>query len=165
MPDAVPATSERSDHSDVPATAPQPIVELDHAECVEIIRRQRMCVVSMADGDIPYAVPVYYGFDGSSIFLGIAEGHKTEVLDRNPRVHVIITEAGEEDSWRSVAIAGIATVLSDGAERAHGIDALIAHNRRPERATAGGASTPPRRRSGGRVLRIDHAVVTGRARR
>jgi nitroimidazol reductase NimA-like FMN-containing flavoprotein (pyridoxamine 5'-phosphate oxidase superfamily) len=143
---------------------PPPIVELDHAECLEVIQRQRMCVVAMADDEGPYAVPVYYGFDGESLYLGVAEGRKTQVLDRNPRVHVIIAEPGDGDSWRSVAIAGRATALIEPAERARGIEALIAHNRRAERGGTD-SHTPRRPRSGGRVIRLDEAVITGRARR
>ena len=145
-----------------PATPP-PIVELDRTECLEIIARQRMCVVSMTDGERPYAVPLYYGFDGESLYLGVAEGLKTQVLDRNPAVHVIIIEPGDGDRWRSVAIAGRVSVLTEPAERTRGIEVLIAHNRRPERGNA--ERTPHRPRSGGRILRIDDAVMTGRARR
>jgi nitroimidazol reductase NimA-like FMN-containing flavoprotein (pyridoxamine 5'-phosphate oxidase superfamily) len=146
------------------AESSSPVIELDQAECLDIVRRQRMCVVAVADGEIPYAVPVYYGFDGTSIYLGVAEGRKTRVLDRNPRVHVIIAEPGEGDRWRSVAIAGRATVLVDPVERSRGIEALVAHNRRPDRDEST-RSAPIRPRSGGRILRVDEAVITGRARR
>jgi nitroimidazol reductase NimA-like FMN-containing flavoprotein (pyridoxamine 5'-phosphate oxidase superfamily) len=122
-----------------------------------------MCVVAMTDGEVPYAVPAYYGFDGTSLYLGVAEGRKTRVLDVNARVHVIVAEPAAGDSWRSVAIAGRATVLIDPDERARGIDALIAHNRRP--AQGGDAPPPSRPRTGGRILRIDDAIITGRARR
>lgn len=118
----------------------------------------------MTDAEVPYAVPVYYGFDGSSLYLGVAEGRKTSVLDANPRVHIIISEPGEGDSWRSVAIAGRATMLTDPEDRARGIAALIAHNRRPERP-ASAAQAPARHRTGGRVIRIDDHVISGRARR
>ena len=143
-----------------PAGGPPPIVELGDAECREILHSQRMCVVSMIDDGVPYAVPVYYGYDGASLYLGVAEGRKTHALDANPRVHIIVTETGEGDRWRSVAIAGRATVLDAPDEREEGIAVLIAHNRRPDR----GAAPPPRRR-GGRILRIDDATITGRARR
>jgi hypothetical protein len=161
---SAPRSGDTESSSTTSAESLSPIVELDQTECLEIVRRQRMCVVAIADGEIPYAVPVYYGFDGTSIYLGVAEGRKTRVLDRNPRVHVIIAEPGEGDRWRSVAIAGRATVLVDPVERSRGIEALIAHNRRPERDEST-SNAPIRPRSGGRILRIDEAVITGRARR
>ncbi|HUF29364.1 MAG TPA: pyridoxamine 5'-phosphate oxidase family protein [Gemmatimonadaceae bacterium] len=166
-PDAAMSTARTtgSDSGKTPSESPPLIVELDEVECREIIVRQRMCVVAMVDADVPYAVPVYYGFDGAALYLGVAEGRKTRVLDDNPRVHVIITEPGEGDSWRSVAIAGRAIVLTEPAERAQGIAALIAHNRRPERSAGAGEHAPTRPRTGGRVIRIDDPVITGRARR
>ena len=142
-----------------------PIVDLDEQECYEVIARHRMCVVAMTDAGVPYAVPVYYGFDGTSLYLGVAEGRKTSVLDANPRVHIIISEPGEGDSWRSVAIAGKATMLTNPEDRAHGIAALIAHNRRPDRPAGSAAQSPARHRTGGRVIRIDDSVISGRARR
>lgn len=154
-----------SGSSSVTSDSLTPIVELDERECFEIIARHRMCVVAMTDAGVPYAVPVYYGFDGSSLYLGVAEGRKTSVLDANPRVHIIITEPGEGDSWRSVAIAGKATMLTEPEDRARGIAALIAHNRRPDRAAGSAAQAPPRQRSGGRVIRIDDHLISGRARR
>ena len=141
---------------------PRAIVPLSDAQCRELLARQRMCVVSLVDGAEPYAVPVFYGFDGDTMYLGVAEGRKTRALDANWRVYIVVTEVGPGDAWRSVAIAGCARTLTDGAERQRGIDVLIAHNRRLREARGEGAA-PPRRPGGGRVLRIDQAVVTGRA--
>jgi len=129
-----------------------------------VLRAQRLCVVAMADGDVPYAVPVYYGFDGTSLYLGIAEGRKTEVLDRNTRVCAVVTEPGPGDAWRSVMVVGRAVSLSDPNERARGIAVLTEHNRRPDRP-AQEAGGPSRRAAGGRVLMIADAEITGRARR
>jgi hypothetical protein len=154
-----------SGSSSVPSESLTPIVELDEQECFEVIARHRMCVVAMTDAGVPYAVPVYYGFDGASLYLGVAEGRKTRVLDANPRVHIIISEPGEGDSWRSVAIAGRATMLTDPEDRARGIAALIAHNRRPDRPAGSAAQAPVRHRAGGRVIRIDDQLISGRARR
>jgi len=138
------------------------IVPLSNAECRGVLERQRLCVVSVVDDGEPYAVPVFYGFDGRALFLGVAEGRKTRALDVSARVYIVVTEVGPGDAWRSVAIAGRARTLTDAAERQAAIDVLVAHNRRVR------ASDPPRdaspsRRTGGRVLRIEDAVVTGRA--
>lgn len=145
--------------------SPPPIVELTLPECHEVLARQRLCVLSVVDGSAPYAVPVYYGFDGQSLYLGVSVGRKTQALEVNPQVHIVVTEAEDGDRWRSVAIAGRVTVLSDPEERARGIDALIAHNRRSERKGVDRGPAAPARRSGGRVFRIDDTAISGRARR
>ena len=150
---------------DVPRTTPSPrreIVSLSDAQCREVLARQRMCVMSVVDGAEPYAVPVFYGFDGEDLYLGIAEGRKTRALDANPRVYLVVTEVGPGDAWRSVTMAGVACTLTDGVERQRGIDVLIAHNRRFRTPRPDG-SPPPRRPAGGRVLRIDRAIVSGRS--
>lgn len=143
-----------------------PIVVLDGNECRQVLARQRMCVMAVADGPDPYAVPLYFGFDGEAMYLGVAEGRKTRALDVNPRVCVVVIEEGPGDAWRSVQVAGVATCLLDAVERARGIQVLIDHNRRSG-GDADAVARPvpaPRPRTGGRVLRIDGAVITGRAR-
>ena len=150
---------------DTPQATPSPprtIVPLSDAQCREVLARQRMCVLSVVDGAEPYAVPVFYGFDGEDMYLGIAEGRKTRALDANPRVYIMVTEVGPGDAWRSVAIAGCARMLTEDTERQRAIDVLIAHNRR----FRGRDSEPgalPRRPAGGRVRRIDQSLVTGRS--
>ena len=144
------------------ASPPRAIVPLSDAECRAVLERQRLCVVSVVDEGEPYAVPVFYGFDGHALFLGVAEGRKTRALDVSARVYIVVTEVGPGDAWRSVAIAGRARTLVDAAERQAAIDVLVAHNRRV-RSSDPPRDGPPPRRTGGRVLRIEDAVVTGRA--
>lgn len=148
-----------------PAVAPPParvIVPLGDAECRVVLERQRLCVVSVVDGGEPYAVPVFYGFDGETLYLGTSEGRKTRALDANSRVYVLVTEVGPGDAWRSVAIAGRARTLTTDAERQQAIEVLIAHNRRV-RASTGATSPPPRRVGGGRILCIEDAIISGRS--
>jgi nitroimidazol reductase NimA-like FMN-containing flavoprotein (pyridoxamine 5'-phosphate oxidase superfamily) len=144
--------------------APEPriIVTLTDAECRAVLERQRLCIVSVIDGDEPYAVPVFYGFDGETLFLGTSEGRKTRAIDANSRVYVLVTEVGPGYAWRSVGIAGYARTLTTDGERQHAVDVLMAHNRRV-RAAGGEPSGQPRRRSGGRLVRIEDCVLSGRA--
>ena len=148
--------------SAVAAPAVRAIVPLSGADCRAVLERQRLCVVSLVDDGEPYAVPVFYGFDGQTLYLGVAEGRKTRALDVSARVYIVVTEVGPGDAWRSVAIAGRARTLVDAAERQAAIGVLVAHNRRV-RASDPPREAPPPRRTGGRVLRIEDAVVTGRA--
>ncbi len=149
------------------------IVTLDDAECREILTRQRMCVLATSDDDQPYAVPIFYGFDGVTIYLGIAEGRKTQVLENNPRLCITVAEVGPGDSWRSVLVMGRAEWITDGPERTEAIKVMMEHNRRPERQTqtpaSASAASPStaaaslQRHRRGRMLRIADAQITGRA--
>ena len=153
---------EQASDTAVTAAPVRTIVPLSDAECRAVLERQRLCVVSVVDGEEPYAVPVFYGFDGQTLYLGVAEGRKTRALDVSARVYIVVTEVGPGDAWRSVAIAGRARTLVDAAERQAAIDVLVAHNRRV-RVSDPPRDTPAPRRTGGRVLKIEHAVVTGRS--
>lgn len=144
------------------AVAPAParvIVALGREECRALLARQRMCVVSVVDGDEPYAVPVFYGFDGETLYLGLAEGRKTQALDANARVYVVVTEIGPGDAWRSVAVAGRARTVMEPEERQRAVEVLVAHNRRVRGESS---RAPQQRRSGGRVVRIDDPTISGR---
>jgi nitroimidazol reductase NimA-like FMN-containing flavoprotein (pyridoxamine 5'-phosphate oxidase superfamily) len=151
----------------------RPIESLDAAECHDVLSKHRLCVLAMVDGEEPYAVPVYYGFDGETMYLGVAEGRKTEVLDRNPRVCVTVSEPGAWDSWRSVLVAGVARSITEPDERARAIDVMMKHNRRPDRVAEAPTNTSPStttsaappRHGRGRMLVVERATITGRARR
>ena len=137
------------------------ITALSEAQCRAVLERQRLCIMSMVDDLEPYAVPVYYGFDGHALYLGVAEGRKTRALDANPQVYVLVTEVGSGDAWRSVAVAGRARTLTANAERQHAIDVLIAHNLRV-RGDDSSRRAAPTPRSGGRLLRIENVTLSGR---
>lgn len=144
-------------------TAAARVIEtMSHQECRAVLERQRLCIVSVVDGNAPYAVPVFYGYDGTTLYLGTSEGRKTRALDANSRVYVLVTEVGPGDAWRSVAVAGHARTLTSDAERQQAIEVLIAHNQRVRRA-ADLPTNPPRRPAGGRVLRIDDPILSGRS--
>lgn len=144
------------------AAPPRVIVALSDAECRAVLDRQRLCIVSVVDGAEPYAVPVFYGFDGETLYLGTSEGRKTRAIDVNARVYIIVTEVGPGDAWRSVAIAGRALTVTSEADRQRAMDVLVAHNRRVRASVAPGHAAP-QRRTGGRLLRIEEAVITGRS--
>lgn len=147
------------------AAVPNPIVALDAAECHAVLARNRMCVLAVTDAGEPYAVPVYYGYDGTTLYLGLAEGRKTALLERNPRVCVVVAEPGAGDAWCSVMVAGEAVELRDAATRAHGMQVLSDHNRRAGYVPPAGRAAPARRPAGGRIVRIAEPTITGRARR
>ena len=141
--------SEREPTAGKAAPAPRAITQLNDAECRQLLARQRLCIVSMVDAAEPYAVPVFYGYDGEDLYLGVAEGRKTRVLDANPRVYIVVTEVGPGDVWRSVSVAGAARTLADPDERRQAVDVLIAHNRRVREASS--EQPAPRRPGSGRA--------------
>jgi len=136
--------------------------QMDDAECREVLESQRVCVVSLVDGDEPYAVPVFYGLDTNALVLGLSEGRKTRAMDRNPHVCVTIVETRADGFWRSVQVSGVARSLTSDSDRAAAIEVLKAHNRRLGHAAP--AASEHRPVAPGRLVRVDATHVTGRAR-
>lgn len=142
------------------------IVELEAEECGEVLASERLCIVAMVDGEQPYAIPLFYGYDGISLWLGISEGKKTAILDRNDHLCLAVTQVGPGDGWRSVLVRGRARWISDPEERKRGIQVLMEHNRKFRAANTPSASAAPARRHlGGRMMVIADPVVTGRGKR
>ncbi len=53
----------------------------------EIIRKAKVCTLSMCDGDSPYAVPMNFGYNNGIIYLHSAhKGEKMDILKANNNV-------------------------------------------------------------------------------
>jgi hypothetical protein len=59
----------------------------DRAEIDTILASTKVMHLALADGDIPFLVPVFYAYDGTSIYFHSASaGSKIDILKRNPKV-------------------------------------------------------------------------------
>lgn len=144
------------------------IQELTRDECNALLARHRLCTMSVVDGSTPYAVPLFYGFDGATLHLGLAEGRKTALLDGNPQVCLSVVELGGGDAWASVLITGTAEFVAEPEERQASVRILMEHNRRVRELSGELARDPagsPRRHGSGRIMRVANPQFSGRARR
>ena len=58
----------------------------------EILKRNKVCVVAFG-GEVPYAVPMNYGYDAGTFYLHSAKaGKKIDLLKKNPNVNLVIYE-------------------------------------------------------------------------
>jgi uncharacterized protein len=133
--------------------------DLDSAEIDAVIRSMRVAVLATSADDVPYAVPVIYGYDGSDFFVAMRDGRKADNLDRNPAV--CLTIADVEDAgvrWRSVVVAGSARWVRGINARLHALDTL----RRQHEDRFAAHPRDVARLAGARVLRISPESVTGR---
>ena len=56
-------------------------------EIDEIIRDSQVCRLALSVDDIPYLVPLSFGYDGAAIYIHTAlEGKKIDYFELNPRV-------------------------------------------------------------------------------
>ena len=109
----------------------------DPAELESILREALVCRMGICDGEVPYVVPMNYGYRDGSVFLHSAlEGRKIEVLRKNPNVclefekDVELVAAEEPCSfsmkYRSVIASGKAVFLEGAEEKARGLNAIMA---------------------------------------
>lgn len=110
----------------------------ERAEIEDIINRAEVCHLAMIDGDVPYVVPLNFGYKGGSLYFHSArEGRKIEALKANPKVSftmyvddkiVIGNSACECTShYKCVMGAGRAEVITDKVAKIEGLTAITGH--------------------------------------
>lgn len=109
----------------------------------EILGRQVICRLAMMDGDRPYMVPVNYAYREGCLYIHSApEGKKIDLLKKNPELcfevedSVEITRGEQACDWstryRSVVGYGRVEILSDEADKQHGLELIMAQHGAPE---------------------------------
>lgn len=101
----------------------------ERSEIDAVIRGCRICHLALAVDNIPYVVPLCYGYDGTSLYFHTAaSGKKIDFLKTNPRVcfqmerDVRLADSGQTPcDWtfyfESVIGSGLAQELLDPDER------------------------------------------------
>lgn len=108
----------------------------DRGEIDEILSKSKVFRLAMADGDMPYIVPLCLGYDGKNIYFHCGrEGKKTDILKKNKNVCFEFEEVGpleESDKpcnwgikYRSVIGSGKAVFLDDANEKKKGLDLIM----------------------------------------
>lgn len=109
----------------------------DRAEIDEIIRSERLMRIALVEGDMPFLVPVFYGFDNTSLYFHSAKaGSKFEIIQRNNNIcfeisidHGIIEDeiaCDFEAKHRTVIGVGKAIAVEDEAEKIKALDLIVA---------------------------------------
>lgn len=68
--------------------------QLSAEEVERLLQTGKYCVMAVSgDDDYPYAVPLNYVYDGTSIYIhSAAQGHKIDALKRNPKCSLCIVD-------------------------------------------------------------------------
>ncbi len=102
-----------------------------------IIGSTNLMRIALVDGDMPFLVPVFYAFDGTSLYFHSAQaGTKIEILKRNSNICFEIsidngfiesTESCDfEAKHRTVIGIGKAVFIEDVAEKIKALDLIVA---------------------------------------
>jgi uncharacterized protein len=103
-----------------------------------VLRKSLVCRIAIYDGEMPYIVPLSFGYEGGNLYLHSAkEGRKIDILKRNPRLcfefdtQCEVLPAEKPCSftmrYRSVIGYGIAHFLEDIGEKIAAIRIIMGH--------------------------------------
>ncbi len=109
----------------------------DIEDIKKIVNQAVVCNVAMCHANIPYLIPMNFGFDGEYIYLhSFPEGLKVDILKENPQVCIGVMENVEyipssesvcqaSMKYSSVIIDGKAELLSNKSEKTKGIMCIV----------------------------------------
>jgi uncharacterized protein len=110
----------------------------DRAVILDILSRADVCRIAMMDGDVPYIVPVNYGYKDNALYIhGAAEGKKIDLIRRNNRVCFEIedkseiiksqTPCGWTARYRSLIGYGTMEIITGFDQKKQGLDIIMSH--------------------------------------
>lgn len=110
----------------------------DPAELEYVLRSARVLYLGLCHGKEPYVVPLYYGYADGAVYIHCAtEGKKLDLMRINPRVTFVVEAAHElytapkpcdwTAKFSSVMGFGTAEILTDPADKQHGLWVLMKH--------------------------------------
>ena len=110
----------------------------NQSDLESILQKAQVCRLGLLDGNVPYIVPVHYGYKKGQIYIHAAkEGKKINLLKKNPKVcfeveldHKI-RNTGIPCKWsttyKSIIGYGKASLLTDIEEKKLALGILIDH--------------------------------------
>jgi uncharacterized protein len=109
----------------------------DRQKMDEIIRGSLVCRVALAKDNVPYVVPMSFGYDGAALYLHTApEGRKLEFFQANPQVCFEFEREVElqrdpqsacQWTFRFASVIGYGTIreVLEPEGKRHGLDAIM----------------------------------------
>jgi len=108
----------------------------ERSEIDAILHRAPICRLALADGNVPYVVPLNFGYDGKCLYIHSApEGRKIEIIRKNNYVcfqadidvKLVDTDSAHACStkYQSVIGYGRASIITDDAGKKSALDILM----------------------------------------
>jgi nitroimidazol reductase NimA-like FMN-containing flavoprotein (pyridoxamine 5'-phosphate oxidase superfamily) len=102
---------------------------MDERAIDDLLRSAGWGVLSLADGDEPYSLPVSTGYDGENVYFVFIRDSPTntkfEFVGDGKTARLLVTDVGGRFNWRSIAVTGtLRAVAPDSDEWATLMDAL-----------------------------------------
>ncbi len=108
------------------------------ADIEQILKQGQVCRLGFVDKNVPYIVPMNYGYQDQALYFHSAPaGRKIDLIKANPHVCfevdelIKINKAANACDWgvsfKSVIGTGTARILDTPAEKKAGLDIIMAH--------------------------------------
>ena len=103
-----------------------------------IISKAEVCYMGMSRDNMPYVIPINFGYDDNTIYFHCAlEGEKIDILQKNPNVCLLFNIDNKlinntpQDDWtmyyKSVIVYGKVDFILDIAQRQKAINLMFKH--------------------------------------
>jgi len=110
----------------------------DKKKMLDIISRTQVCYLGMSNDNMPYVIPINFGYKDNTIYFHCAlEGEKIDILQENPNVCLLFNIDNKlinnitQDDWtmyyKSVIAYGKVEFIMDIALRQKAIDIMFKH--------------------------------------
>jgi len=102
---------------------------MDTDDIDDLLTAKGWGIISLANDDEPYSIPVSFGYDGDDIcFIFLKDspdGRKFEFIDDGKTARLLVTDIGGRFDWQSIAITGpVRRVSRDTDDWTHLMDTL-----------------------------------------
>jgi nitroimidazol reductase NimA-like FMN-containing flavoprotein (pyridoxamine 5'-phosphate oxidase superfamily) len=135
----------------------------------EIIHQSLYCVLACSQNQLPYQVPISFGYDGQALYLHTAQkGKKIDIFEAHPQVCAafvsqaeLITHQDQACNWSfryaSVIVEGKISEITDPGGKRTALNLIMDQysNREWE--------IPPSAQANTRVWKIEIETITGKA--
>ena len=110
----------------------------DTKEIDDIISRSAVCRLALSENNLPYIVPVCFGYRNGALYVHSArEGKKIDILRKNKNVCIAfdvdheLVKASSACTWgmkyRSVICYGTASLVDDDRTKREALDIIMEH--------------------------------------
>lgn len=89
------------------------ILEMTHAECIDLLSLERIGRLACCKDDAPYVVPITFTLDSNHLYSFSLTGQKIEWMRANPVVCVLVDRLTAHGDWSSVIVYGRFEELPD----------------------------------------------------
>ena len=112
---------------------------LDRGSIDRIINQSDICHLSCCQGDLPYSIPISFGYDGEVVFIHTAStGKKITIFETNPRVCLVFVSRADilshpdrackwSFAFSSVIAEGKIHEITDTDKKATALNQIMSH--------------------------------------